>query len=196
MEYHIMELPFGAKDFMYFSKEEAESYFNWFMVEIPNRLNIFKGFFLSFSENVDIFDYSVESLDAIWRWYLKYVIIEDVEPEVYQKKLEKTHEHIRPYIPTKQLGVGWTQIAVDIGIYFSQCLLKHCSQLRWGVETEPPDLYIVNRPAVEGFNGDSFEPIHVMLVMSDRVVDGDSSESALSKLFDTWMSKPKEPLRS
>lgn len=90
MNYLMMVPPFEMKPFEEMNKEEAKQHFNWFISEIPNRINYLKSFYeYTGGGKQEQLDFSVESLRLLWSWFLPFIKTEKLTEEKIKKKTDQ-----------------------------------------------------------------------------------------------------------
>ena len=188
MYYPLMDPPVNEKDFSKMSKKEAEKVFEWYTKEIPHRLSLLKKAYLLSGGEGDIFDYSSDSLKALWSWYIKNVNVVPKSEEEYQKQVRALPAHIGSFVLKDKVEMVWVQIAMDIGIYMALCLLKHGGRLKWGIFFKPRTLYSVNRPVIVGFTKSMcFDSMNIMSTQIFKVAKSKSEGNELYNLFHVWI---------
>lgn len=70
MTYEPMEPPFSVTCFADLEVNEAEAYFEWFVSEIPKRMQQLREYFHSSGGGEGALDFSPESLKCLWEWFL------------------------------------------------------------------------------------------------------------------------------
>lgn len=187
MIYKIMEPPFGSKGYQDMTEQEAKIHFDWYIKMIPKRLDMLKNAY-KLKNQEDIFDFSSESLVPLWSWYLDNVNILPKSTDEYKREVQNMPDYMKINVPKEKVEIGWIQISLDIGIYFSECLLNHSPKLRWGFVTEPKGLNSVNRPVIMGFINDmDFDHTNIMSVATSKISRKASTDDALFQLFDIWL---------
>jgi hypothetical protein len=192
-----MDPPVNEKDFSKMSKKEAEKVFEWYTKEIPHRLSLLKKAYLLCDGNTDIFDYSSDSLKPLWSWYLKnvkIVLINEDKRQKIQEQIDNYPTHIRAecLVPENKIEAVWVQIAFDIGIYMSLCLMKAKKNLDWGIVFEPQNLYSVNRPVIVGFAKKNihFDSMNIMTTLMHQIIKSKASCEKMYDYFMSWAVKP------
>jgi len=175
MDYFPILPPFAFKSFDDMSKKEAQGYFDWFMETKSARLEQLKNLVDDTGYEGARLDYSDESLVYVWRWYLDNVELVDRSEEEIREEVEREtagltriaiskggvmtelnqrqmYEHFYSEKPHQKISTPWRFIAMDIGIYLGECLIKkHPNKgLYWGYVTKPKRYVDVNRPLLMG----------------------------------------------
>ncbi len=191
MEYLLMQPPFEMKPFKDMTKKEAQSHFDWYVWEIPTRIELLKNAYSATSgiEKEDL-DYSSESLIKLWQWYINNADIEEKFEEGESLEREKYPEWIQKNLSNKKISIGWMSIAMDIAIYFSECFIKDHGTIRWGFVSKPKSLAYINKPVLVGFkNGLDLDSTNIIRVLTSKIVDGEKNPNALLKIYKTWSEK-------
>lgn len=186
MEYELMSPPFEMNNFSDMNKVEAKQHYDWYLSQIPKRMEQLKYFVegdMSFS-----FNYTRESLIALWGWYLDNVVVENkIESELDSEIAHSTQMTIK-HIRNNKISTKWLSVAVDIGIYLSEVIIKNNEVLEWGIQYKPKSLLSVNRPVVIGFNHKmTMEPSNLLLVLTRKILKGQYNPEALVNLYDNWI---------
>lgn len=188
MEYLLMSPPFEIKDFDKMSKSEAKEHFNWYTKEIPNRVKLLNRAIEITDLDLQVnLDYKKESLVALWKWYLNNVEVVEKTNEEIDVEIISANKMTKQFVRKGKIATGWLAVAMDISIYFAECLIKEHQELTWGVVTRPKSLAYVNKPVVVGFsNGMELDATNILFVQTRKILKGVQDEQALQKLFENW----------
>jgi hypothetical protein len=149
MEYLLMQPPFEIKPFKDMTKKEAQSHFDWYVGEIPTRIELLINAYSATSGmGKEDLDYSPESLIKLWHWYINNANIEEKPEEVKSFERAQYPEWIQKDLSNKKISIGWMSIAMDIAIYFSECFIKEYGTVRWGFVSKPKSLAYINKPVL------------------------------------------------
>lgn len=188
MKYLLMDPPFEIVDFADMNKKEANQHFEWYIDQIPVRIKMLKDAYESTGGGNSIgLDFSKSSLIKLWSWYLTNVEIvqksnKDLELE-YRNSNEMTKYSIRP----NKISRGWIAVAIDISIYFSECMINMHDNLKWGIISNPKSLMHVNKPVVVGFkNNMAMDSSNLLFIQTRKILRGIRNENALLNLFENW----------
>lgn len=191
VEYSLMTPPFKMKNFEEMSDKETREHYDWYISEIPIRLELLESAINSFKsfDRVKL-DFSRESLLIVWDWYLENVQIVQKSEGTYQDELLNANPITRDFIKREEIPKGWLSIAMDISIYFSECFVKNQKQLNWGLVTKPKSLACVNKPVIVGFKNDmKLDATNLLFVLTRKVLKGDKKRDALINLYDNWFNQ-------
>lgn len=191
MDYPLMEPPFEIKPFKQMSKTEAKAHFEWYISELPNRIDLLgKAFELTSGKSKDMLDFSPPSLTPLWEWF-KTQIRQDPKPEVeIEAERSQLPEHLRPHveITTLKLSRGTTIIAMDIAAYFGEIFVRNHSSVNWGFVTKPLTFADVNQPVLTGFLSKAvLNPRQIVKNLTLRAVDNERSDDSLEEMYNNWV---------
>lgn len=191
MDYLLMQPPFEVKTFKNMSKKEAETHFNWYVNEIPSRLELLEKTYRETSNEVEIvLDYSPESLIKLWQWYINNVEIEEKSEELKKLEMEQYPEWVRVNLSSQKISIGWMAIAMDIAIYFSEFFIREHTTIKWGIVSKPKSLAYINKPVLVGFKGGlDLDSTNLVRVLTSKLIDGDKDANSLLKVYTTWSGK-------
>lgn len=191
MEYPLMIPPFRIKNFDEMTENEAKKHFEWFKSEIPKRLELLKRAIEETEPKLSFtLDFSKDSLVGLWDWYLKNAEVVEKTNEEYSNELSSANEMTKQFIRKEKISSGWMAVALDISIYFAECLIKAHQELKWGIVTKPKSLAYVNKPVVIGFaNNMALDATNIIFVQTRKILKGLRNEQALFKLFENWESQ-------
>lgn len=216
--------PFKLIPFDDMTKKEAQQYFDWFVSRIPENLAQLRGAVDETGYDSSRLDYSDESLVYLCRWFLENAEIIDVPEEEIRARSAKIagmlsdiavakggvvtettqksfFDHLYSQEPRKKITPLWHYIAIDIGIYYGECLLTRYRDkgLYYGFVTKPKKYIYLHKPVIRGiwqraknfdehietgevYEGDA-DPIAAgKTLILDRIT-GDLNEKTLLELF-------------
>ena len=193
MLYPLLDPP-DLKDFNDMTRTEAKKHLEWYLNQIPERLELLSNAFeFTSGEAKENLDYSVESLRILWEWFIPQVI---TEPKT-TAELEKEAKFLpgRKSRNLERLSIGTLAIAMDIAIYLAEVFIKTCKNVNWGLAKSRSKNYInYNRPVLLGFMAGKYEdelnPCRILNNIAIKVAfDGDKSPDALIKVYNSWEKK-------
>lgn len=194
MIYEAMEPPFEIKDFNKLKKKEAKLYFDWFLTQIPSRVQLLReAYEFTDGGKASDLDFSVESLVSIWKWFIPYISKKELTQEEIEYEKSCLPELVHDFIELYDISTETLILANDISIYFGETLIKSYPSLYWGVKFTPKSRMGVNRPVVLGFKDDfgstdDFDlwPINIITVLTYEVLEGKKDIYALINIFKVW----------
>lgn len=147
--------PIEKGDFLTFTKKEAETYFNWYVEHIDERIEYLMEYIRSQGESIKL-DFSVNSLVEIWNWYVKQIKVERYTQDELEEMAKEYPEWIREEIMSDDRKLSYETLAIcgDVAIYFAEVIRRHNeNDISWGFFTRPKNMYSVNEPVLLGFIG-------------------------------------------
>jgi hypothetical protein len=184
MPYSTIQPPFTLK-LRDMPKKELHQYYQWFMDILPHRLdelvaavNETPGF-----ESWHA-DYTPASLETLGKWFA-----ENVETRSRtQDELRAIKERlVFPMdIPTEELTDRTFSLAMDIGMYFSQVLLKNYPSLRWEQPLGNKRFADYGQPCLVGFGPVSANPVRIGHVFAHGLADKKYTSKRLREVYDYW----------
>lgn len=187
-----MDPPFEVKPFGKMSAKEAKKHFEWYVSEVPNRINLLIDLFgATGGGEKKYLDLSPKSLIILWEWFLPNIKTTLKTKEEIDNELQNIPDWLKDEVRrnNKKLSVASTTLAMDIAIYFAETLIKHFEKnLKWGYITKPKSLEYVNSPVLVGFKSDmELNPRTVVYNLTLDAIDGNTSKEALYQLFKVWL---------
>ena len=192
MSYSIIQPPFTL-NFDKMSKRDLSLYYHWFLEVIPQRVNELSravaqspGF-----ESWDA-DYSASSLDLLGQW-----MADQVEMRQRTKgELNIIYNHFSfPFeVPNEELTNKTFSLAFDVGIYFSQVLLKNSLSLKWIQQFGTKKSVDYGQPVLVGFGKTSLNPTQIMVTLAYGLTSKKRTGKRLRELYDYW-TKQISPLK-
>ena len=191
MEYSLMTPPFQIKNFEEMTEKDAKEHYEWYLSEIPNRLDLLEKAVIALKQNHEVkLNFSKDTLIDLWGWYIDNVQIIQKSDEEYQNELVSSNPMIKEFIKKEEIATGWLSIAMDISIYFAECLVKNNEVLNWGLVTKPKSLACANKPIIIGFkNNMKLDATNVIFVLTRKILKGDRKRDVLLQLYDNWASQ-------
>ncbi|MBG9819595.1 MULTISPECIES: hypothetical protein [Bacillus] len=194
MEYVLMEPPIIMESFETLSKKETKILFDWFVNQIPLRIEVLKNVT---NGEVD-FNFTPESLIDIYSWFLSQVEIYELSEEEIGKELEELrqypdfiYEDEKKSLLANPIEIAKVDyaIAMDIGIYYAEVIRRNHPQVEWTYFTKPKTYAYLNKPILHFEEGDSIyyerEPIDLMFILNQRIKKGEVTERTLYEMYFT-----------
>ncbi|MCM3137594.1 hypothetical protein M3573_04820 [Bacillus safensis] len=194
MEYDLLEPPIKMESFETLSKKEAKTHFEWFVEQIPDRIEVLKNVT---NDEVD-FNYTPESLIEVYSWYLSQIEIYELSEEDIGRELESLSrypdfiyqdEKERLLANPVEIGKVDYAIAMDIGIYYGETIRRNYPQVKWTYFTKPKSHPFLNKPVLYFNDADDDmisyerEPIDMMFVLNQRIKRGEITDHSLYELY-------------
>ena len=192
--YNIL-VPKLEKNICHLNEVEAKAYFQWYMEQIPYRVNyVSKVCAEELRISVSRMDCTPESLVLLWKWFRHRAKTEPVSHENIQGK------RMSPANAGKieqQLSLETEYILRDIGMYLGETFRKNNPQIYWTYYTVPRRDFYVNRPLLKGFIDrttevpfePAFEPIHMAHIQAAKIISKTSKDTDLLTIYNIWANK-------
>lgn len=190
MNYPLMTPTFEMKPFEEMTKKEAQIHFNWYLSEVPKRIELLSNAFLETGGGTSgDLDFSQKSLMNLWSWFIPRITTITKSDDEIASELKVAPEWFKEKIieNNKKLSIGTLSLAMDIAIYLAEVFIKNFNSLEWGFVTHPKSLAYVNSPVVIGFSsGVELDPRNLVYNLTLKTVNGELNEKGLFNLFDAW----------
>lgn len=191
MTYPWMAPPFEMKPFEEMNKKEAKQHFDWYISQIPERIEVLK----ELTEHKISLDYSKESLIPLFDWYLSQVTIYKLS----DKEIEAELEDLRQYpdfvyedekesllANPVELKKEDYALAMDIAIYYAETIIKNYPQVKWTFFTKPKSFVYLNEPILSNEDNEIFyerNPRRLLQVIIGYIKKNDIENSTLYESF-------------
>jgi hypothetical protein len=190
MEYQLIIPPFEIKPFEDMDKNEAQIYFNWYISEIPKRLEVLKGYFeFSGGGSKELLDFTPESLKFLWKWYIPLLKMEKKTKEELKLELQQNPKWLKSEVLKGKFKISTQSkaIADDISIYFAEVVIKNFSQAKWGFMNKPKGYISINKPILICFtNKTPMDTGRIVENLCLDIFDGDKSPNQLYETYCFW----------
>jgi len=185
MSYTIIQPPFTLK-LREMSPKELNRYYQWFMEVLPQRVN-------ELTETVRQTpgfeawqpDCTPASLDTLGQWFAGQV-----------ETRKRTQEELRAIkdrlvflmdIPSEELTNRTFSLAMDIGMYFSQVLMKNYPSLKWKQPLDDRKFADYGQPCLSGFGPVSLNPVrNGGHVFAHGLASKTKTGKRLREVYDYW----------
>lgn len=187
MNYPFMCPPLEFQSFREMSKKEAQEHFDWYINEIPGRLELLKNAF-EFTGGGDkkILDFSPESLKPLWSWFILQVKMIPKSKKEIEDELRKYPKWMKDQLGTHRVSTETLAVGMDIAKYFAEVFIKNFSGVKWGLVTKPKSYVYVNRPVLMGFKHNQMDPGNNVHVLTLKVADGEKNSDTLYDMYNYW----------
>jgi len=154
MKYEMMVPPFEPKGFSSFTKKETEEYFQWYVEQVPYRINLLERFVQSEDPSV-FFDWTPESLIGLWRWFETKIEFVEKSDQELKEELENYPEWMHSEISKEKFSFETLKYITDISSYFAEVVIRNSNgKIQWGYFTKSKKRMSVNEPVLLGFTAD------------------------------------------
>lgn len=182
MTYAIIQPPFPL-EFREKSKKDLETYRTWFhqvsserIAELTRAVKSTPGY-----EGWEP-SASPESLDALGQWFEGQVETRKKTADEIEETRAKLTFPID--IPEEELTERTFSLAIDIGMYFGQVILKNLPGTRWDQPLKNKKFADYGQPVIMGFGTVPLNPVRVMVMTAYGI--SRKKPARLRELYDTW----------
>lgn len=181
MPYNTTHPPFTLK-FWEMSKKELRDYFRWFLDVTPERINELASAVKSSPGFEDWEpDYTPTSLNALGSWFAVQI---QTRPRTHEEI-----EEIAAQSPFPRSGQELTNrtisLAMDIGMYLSEVLLRNNPSLRWDQLFGSKRFIEYGQPVLVGFVHDTpINPVGAMTTLAYGLVRKTKTGRSLREMYD------------
>jgi hypothetical protein len=184
MSYTIIQPPFALK-LREMTKEELRRYFQWFMKVTPQRVNELSEI-VNQTPGFEAWqpDHSSASLDKLGDWFAGQVETRNrtkEEVQAIESRLDFPMD-----IPGDELTNRTFSLAMDIGIYFSQVLLKNYPSLKWEQPLRNKKFIDYGQPVLVEFGPGPFNPVRMVVTFAYGLVSKKKTGEGLRNIYNIW----------
>lgn len=194
-------VPSNYKPFDEMSEAEAKTYFNWFVSQVDERAEYIRHKAAIYLDiDINMIDFSLESLKHIWKWFLCIAEI-DKTP---MRKLRQIRMELASTYPKESindmlsefrydLNTFTRMVILDVGMYVGKTFVSNYPQLKWGYRRDRPSF--INQPQIIGFIDDAynppfkpdFVPNHIVDMVAGNLFDNTQNENDLYDICIKWV---------
>lgn len=182
MAYTTIQPPFTLK-FREMSKAELKSYYAWFMKVLPERIAGLEAAVQTSSTHRSWrADASPESLAALGEW-----LASQVETRARtQEELDEVRSRLSSPIdvPAEDLTNRTFSLAMDVGMYFSQVILKNLPGTTWDQPLKNSRFADYGQPVLMGFGSVPLNPVRVVVSLAYAAASHEQID--LKSLYEIW----------
>jgi hypothetical protein len=184
MTYSVIQPPFTLR-FREMPRPELRQYFEWFAKVLPQRI-------AGLEEEVRRSppragwraDFSPHSLQALGEWFAGQVEMRaKTDEEIDAVKSALTFPI---NVPGEQLTNRTFSLAMDIGMYFSQVVLKNLDGTKWEQPLRNENFADYGQPVIMGFGTVPLNPVRIVVMLAYGIARGKQGGGRLRQLYDTW----------
>ena len=190
MAYAIIQPPFTLK-FREMPKSELKTYYGWFMEVLPKRIALLEAQVREVPARSSWrASSSPESLEELGDWFADQVEVRSrTRPEVDDVQSRLTFPID---VPGEQLTNRTFSLAMDIGMYFSQVVLKNLAGTRWDQPLRNQKFADYGQPVIMGFGSVPLNPVRIIVSTAYGIASKEQGGGRVRELYDTW-AKMKRP---
>jgi hypothetical protein len=184
MPYATIQPPFTLK-LREMPKKELHRYCHWFMDVLPQRI----GELAAAVRETPGFeswqpDCTPASLDALGQWFAEQV--ETRSRTQGERQAINDRLVFQMDIPAEELTNRTFSLAMDIGMYFSQVLMKNYPSLKWEQPLGNKRFADYGQPCLVGFGPVSPNPVRIGHVFAHGLADKTYTGKRLREVYDYW----------
>lgn len=184
--YQIIQPPFTLK-FEEMPKAELKDYFRWFQDILPERIAELTSAVKS-SRGFEGWqpDFAPESLDALGEWFATQI---ETRPRTREEIEEFNAQSPYPIeLSDRQLTNRTFSLAMDIGMYLSQVLLKNHSLLKWDQPLRAKKFVDYGQPVLIPFHEGKvpFDPVRMIVTLAYGLRNKSRTGESVRVLYDIW----------
>jgi hypothetical protein len=183
--YAVINPPFSL-EFREMPRKELREFFRWYMDQIPRRIDeltrVVKG-----SPGFDGWepDLTPDSLDSLGVWFASHVETRERTPEEMRKIRESLTFPIK--IGNWELTNRTFSLAIDIGMYFSQVLIKAKPSFQWQQPLGGKRFVYYGWPVLKGETRSVLSPTHMGITVAYSMAEKEDKGDGLRRYFNTWL---------
>lgn len=187
MTYRTIQPPVTL-EFRTMPKDELRAYYRWFLEHTPERVAELRK---AVNETAGYESWRADgtpaSLDVLGTWFVAEVETRD--------RTEKELDEIKADLPypiavsPSELTNRTFSLAMDIGMYLSQVLMKNVPGLRWEHPLGSPKFVDYGQPVVRGSGRVPLNPVALMVTLAYGIARKKQIGQRLRELYDIWSHK-------
>ncbi len=184
MPYATIQPPFTLK-FREMSKQELKDYFRWFFDVLPERTRELAEAVRQ-TPGFETWqpDLTPASLDTLGNWFATQAETRQRTQEERQEIASRSAYPIE--IPNEELANRTFSLAMDVGMYLSQVLVKEYRSLRWEQPLNDKIFADYGQPVLVGFGSVPLNPVRIVTTLAYGLVSKKQSGKRLRELHDYW----------
>lgn len=186
MNYEMMIPPFEIIRFKDMNKVQAKEYFEWYMSQKENRINVLKNYIKDDGGDI-VFDYTVDSLIPLWEWYESKISYRELSDKEVESRKKRYPQWMENYISNKDLSFETLKISLDVAIYFAEVIVRNNDEISWGYFTKPKNRISVNEPTLLGFICDKDLNPRTIVNTCTRRSGREKNKNRLYDIYHVWM---------
>jgi len=184
MSYNTIQPPFTLK-FREMPPGELKNYFHWFLEAIPQRVDELARA-VTQSETGAGWEpnFTPTSLGPLGNWFARQVETRQRTDEELDEIKDRSPSPIE--IPDKELTNRTFSLAMDVGMYLSQVLLKNYPSLQWEQPLENKKFADYGQPVIVGFGSVPLNPVRIVTTLAYGIATRKQTGKRLPELYDYW----------
>lgn len=184
MPYATIQPPFTLK-FREMSKQELKDYFRWFFDVFPERTRELAEA-VKQTPGFETWrpDLVPASLGTLGNWFATQAETRQRAQEERQEIASRSAYPIE--IPNDELTNRTFSLAMDVGMYLSQVLVKEHPSLRWEQPLKDKKFADYGQPILVGFGPVPLNPVRIAITLAYGLASKKQSGKRLRELHDYW----------
>jgi hypothetical protein len=169
-------------------KKELQAYKEWFHAVMPERLTVLARAVKSTAgfQNWEP-DLSPESLGPLGAWFRDQV---ETRTRTAKELGEIEFRLTFPIdIPNEELTNQTFSLALDVGMYFGQTIVKNLPGTRWDQPVKNQKFADYGQPVIMGFGTVPLNPVRIAVTLAYAFAAKEQTGDRLRALFDVWSKK-------
>jgi len=184
MPYRTIQPPFTLR-FREMSKQELKQYFRWFFDVFPQRITeLAEAVRQSSGFEAWQPDQSPSSLDALGEWFAVEAEARQRTPSERKEVANRSSYPIE--VPNEELTNRTFSLAMDIGMYLAQVLLKNFPSLRWEQPLGDKNFADYGQPVLVGFGPVPLNPVRIAVTLAYGLISNKQTGKRLREIYDYW----------
>jgi len=167
------------------TKKELKTYFQWFMEVLPQRVNELAAV-VQETPGFETWepDFTPDSLNTLGQWFVGQ--IETRSRTQGELQAIKDSLVFPMDIPSEELTNRTFSLAMDIGMYFSQVLMKNYSSLKWEHPLGNKRFADYGQPSLIGFGTVTLNPVAIAVTLAYGLARKTKTGKRLREVYDYW----------
>ena len=171
------------------STVEAKQYFNWFMDQMPFRLQILKDMVASTIPEPLFSSLSEQAFYEMGVWLDKHLDMRELSPEEIEQNLVIFPQWIHSSLPKMVLSERSISLCMDIGIYFGKMMIHNHPTLFWDYVRKPKSDANFQKTVISGFPKKmNLNPVQIVYVIANKKMNGVSTMDEFTTTYNVWSS--------
>ena len=190
MAYETIQPPFSL-NFREMTKGQFKDYFDWFQEILPQRLDGLEQAVkttLGFEGWTP--DFSPTSLDRLGEWFAEQVETRRRTDDEILKLEDRVSMPME--VSEEDLTNRTFSLAVDVGMYLTQVLLKSHPTLRWDQQFGNKKDVDYGQSVLVRFGPAPFNPVRLTVTLAYGIASEKKSGKGLRDLYDVWVGMIRE----
>ena len=171
-------------------KKELHRYYQWFLDVLPERVNELAEA-VKQTPGFETWqpDYTPASLDTLGEWFSGQVETRNRTQE--ELKTIKDRQAFPMDVPSEELTDRTFSLAMDVGMYFSQVLMKNFPALKWEQPVGNKRFVDYGQPSLTGFGPVTLNPVGIAVTFAYGLASKTKIGKRLREVYNYWAQRVK-----